>query len=105
MLNLKNQDINQRLAQIINDTGNLFSLSNCKVSEVTAKNDELYNSYQVKISSINGTYYQMKEFLKSINEYESKITITQLDLTRNLDNVKGSITLVFYGEVRAEEEV
>lgn len=102
-INLKNQDITQRLVEITNNTGNMFSLSDCKVSELNNKVDSVYNTYQVKINSINGTYYQMKEFLKYIEGYESKVVVTQLDLTRNIQNIKGSITLVFYGEVRNEE--
>jgi len=102
-INLKNQDITQRLIEITNNTGNMFSLSDCKVSELNTKGDSIYNTYQVKINSISGTYYQMKNFLKYIDSYESKVVVTQLDLNRNIQNVKGSITLVFYGEVRNEE--
>lgn len=102
-IGLKNADVNLMLAEIMQDTGNLFNLANCNISESKTKSG--YSAYEVRISSINGTYSQIKNLLNYIKDFRVKVTITQLDFNKELTNVQGSLTLVFYGEKQLEEEV
>jgi hypothetical protein len=93
------------MAKIASNTGNLFSLANVKVSEVKSENEEdTYISYQVKISSIKGTYKQLKKLIHYIDEYESKIKIDQITFKRDIDEIDGSMTLIFYSTPEEGEE-
>lgn len=103
-INLNNKDVNNMIAEIRRDTGNLFDLGSCKVTEVSLA-DKNYNCYQVKVNSFNGTYTQVKNFFKYIADYKAKIEISQVNLTRNLESVQGNIILLFYGTVQNGEQV
>lgn len=104
-INLKNQNVNKALSDIINKTGNIFGLGNCKVSELKLEDNPECNAYQVKINSFNTTYYQFKNFLIYIKDNESKIKITHLDLNKSIDMVNGNMTLVFYGQIGSGEKL
>lgn len=103
-IDLTNKDVNNMIAEIRRDTGNLFDLGSCKVTEIMLQ-EKAYNCYQVKINLINGTYTQIKNFFKYIAEYESKVEISQVNLTRNLESVQGNVILLFYGTVQNGEQV
>jgi len=93
---LKIQDINNILTEIISDTGNLFNLGHCSISELKTK--EAYKGYEVRITSINGNYYQFKNLLNYISNYRVKSQVTQLDITRTNSGVQGNLAIEFYGQ-------
>lgn len=94
-VNLSYREVNEMLAEIIKDNGNIFNLGNCNVTEI--KSAEGYNAYEVRISSINGEYYQVKNLMNYIEQYKVKIKIEQMDLNKTNTNVQGNLILVFYG--------
>ena len=102
-LNLSNKDVNNMIADIVNNTGRLFDLGSYKVIELKSEKNNI--RYQVKINSINATYDQTKEFFNYIKDYKSKIEVQQLNLTRIYDNIQGSMTLDFYGTIQEASEV
>ena len=94
------QKINEDLLEISQDTGNIFFFKDCKVTEdKNNKNtDAKYNAFKVRINKIYGSYWQYRDFLKYIANYDKKIVVSELDVTRNLnDEVDGKMTLIFYG--------
>ena len=88
--------INEMLAQISNSTGNVFYLGGTNVTEEKA--EEGYSKYQAKINSIQGNYFQVQSMLKAVKDFESKVVITQCNVTRTAESTKGNMTLVFYGK-------
>ena len=94
------QKINEDLLKISQETGNIFFFKDCKVTEDKNNKDSeaKYNAFKVRINKIYGSYWQYRDFLKYIANYDKKIVISELDVTRNInDEVEGKMTLVFYG--------
>lgn len=104
--NLRYQDVNQMLSEITSNTGRLFNLGNCNISNAkdTKDSDNVvrYITYDVKISSLSGSYTQILNLLEYIKQYNVKVNISQLELSRDGEQMKGSMTLVFYGEKQSE---
>lgn len=90
------QMINQMLLNISQNTDNMFSFKDCKIG--TEKSENGYVYYEVEINNVHCSYWQYKDFLNYITNYEKKICISSSDVTRNInDDISGKITVVFYG--------
>ena len=94
---LDHRKINEMLAQISSSTGNVFNLGSTNVTE--EKSEDGYSKYQAKVNSIQGNYFQVQSMLKAIEGFESKVTITQFNVTRDANQTKGNMTLTFYGKL------
>lgn len=94
---LRFQDISKMLGEISQNNGNLYAITNCKITE--NKND---NSWKVDISSINASYDQMLAFCEYVANYPVKVSITSMTLNRDVNLVTGSLTMVFYGREQTE---
>ena len=95
--NLDHRKINEMLAQISTSTGNVFNLGSTNVTE--EKSEDGYSKYQAKVNSIQGNYFQVQSMLKAIEGFESKVTITQINVTRDANQTRGNMTLMFYGKL------
>lgn len=94
---LKFQDVNKRVAEISQDNGNIFLITNCKITE-----DSDDNLWKVDISNINGSYEQILNLFAYIADYPIKVSITSVNLNRIFDTVTGNLTLVFYEREQVE---
>ena len=93
------QKVNESLLTISQETGNIFFFKDCKVSELKSTKASQYKSYKVSIDKVYGSYWQYRDFLNYIANYDKKIVVSEVDVTRDInDEIKGSMVLVFYGE-------
>lgn len=90
------QMINGMLLDISQNTGNMFSVKDCKIGAEKLNGEYVY--YEVSISNIHGSYWQYKDLLDYVANYTKKINILSSDVTRNISNdISGKMTIAFYG--------
>jgi len=101
--NLDHMEINKMLSEISRANGGLFTLGNCKITQIERKDG--YASFEVKVNSVRSNYNQFKNFVEYIEKYKSKVILSQVDLNRTSSEVQGSMTLVFFGEKKVGEKI
>lgn len=98
---LKKQEVNLAITDISNNVNvKGFSIDNATLSDEKAPNKAQYEAIRVNMKNITGTYQEVKELLEYINNYNQKISVTTatFDKSDDTNELKGSMTLIFYGE-------
>lgn len=74
-----------------------IGLSDYRIS--SAESNENFKYIKVDVNSISGTFEQLKNFLKYIEEADIKVSVSNLNVTVNNNYVTGNMDLNFYGKV------
>jgi len=88
--NLKMQDVNILLRDLTNST-RILDRDNCSITEVPYKESDQYKKFQIKVKNFYGTYNQVEDFMKLIENHEIKIVIEEMgfEVEPFTNNIKG----------------